>query len=497
MRSISLSGKGLTSPACLRNTFLRYPPPPGAIVSAMLRPPLRAVFAGLLMELPWLGLYAITPLRDHPSEFLGLMLASFAGCCWCFRRLEIEGRSGAAILFGFALVFRFTVLSAPPDQSEDVYRYLWDARVAASGVSPFAYPPDADELRALRDSQIYPKLNSKPYVTAYPPVSQLLFRASYSLFGPKVTAMKAVFGILEFAALLLLWALSRRLGAPRVNLLLIAWNPFFIFEFWHSGHSDSGMVFLTLLAVFLLAASRGVPAMLSYSGAVLSKLHPALWYPVLWRKTRLTAQVACGLSLAGLLAIYFDLPSLWRYVSSLRLYYRLFEFNASIHYLICRLARDLAGTDWNQKTGPALLVLLLAIAFVIWYRFPVRNARDVLHAGFWLMTADLCLSTTVHPWYLSWAALALPLFPYAFMFWWTGAAFLSYIAYSYRPVYEPPWVLLLEYLPMYALLTWEIWHRRPLLPWILRKNPEGSHHGAASSQDGESDSLARFSHQDP
>ena len=88
------------------------------------------------------------------------------------------------------------------------------------------------------------------------------------------------------------------------------------------------------------------------------------------------------------------------------------------------------------------------------------------------MTADLCLATTVHPWYLSWAAVALPFFPYAFMIYWTGACFLSYIAYSYHPVYEPAWVLLVEYLPVYGFMGWEIWRRRPLLlNWIERRNP--------------------------
>ena len=79
------------------------------------------------------------------------------------------------------------------------------------------------------------------------------------------------------------------------------------------------------------------------------------------------------------------------------------------------------------------------------------------------MTADLCLATTAHPWYLGWAAFALPLFPYAFMTYWTGAGFLSYLAYAYHPVYEPAWVLLLEYIPVYGLMAWEIRKQRPMM----------------------------------
>jgi len=94
----------------------------------------------------------------------------------------------------------------------------------------------------------------------------------------------------------------------------------------------------------------------------------------------------------------------------------------------------------------------------------------VLHAGFWIMTADLCLATTVHPWYLSWAALALPVFPYLFMLYWTGAVFLSYLAYQYRPVYEHTWPLLIQYLPMYALMAYEIYRGGPLLEHRFDRN---------------------------
>ena len=127
------------------------------------------------------------------------------------------------------------------------------------------------------------------------------------------------------------------------------------------------------------------------------------------------------------------------------------------------------GESWDQKTGVYLGVGLLAACIVIWRRFPVRDGRSLLHAAFWISTADLCLATTVHPWYLAWAAFALPVFPYAFMFYWTGACFLSYIAYQYRPVFEPSWVLLVEYLPMYALMAWEISRGGPLLDRLPRR----------------------------
>ncbi len=320
----------------------------------------------------------------------------------------------------------------------------------------------------MRDATIFPMLNSKAYVTAYPPFSQLLFRGTFALFGDAVLPMKAVFSAFEFLALIVAWRLLTALRQPLEPLLLVAWNPFFIFEFSHSGHSDSAMLFFVLLSVFLLHRLKLSGSLVSYAGAVLSKLHHALWFPLYlgragWRAC--LSGVAAGLALS---ALYFTPRTLLDYVHSLRLYYRLFEFNASIHYLLRYIGLELFGESWDQATGVYLGAVLLVVSALIWRYFPVRDARSLLHAGFWITTADLCLATTVHPWYLSWAALALPVFPYAFMLYWTGASFLSYMAYQYRPVFEPGWVLLVEYLPMYALMVWEISRRGPLLdrlPW--------------------------------
>jgi hypothetical protein len=438
----------------------------------MRKPWVRLIWMGIFLEFVWLAICSLGPLREHTERFLILILLAFTLCLWTFLRIPVRTKPALLLVLGFALLFRLTVLFAPPYQSEDVYRYIWDARTASMGINPYAYSPDAPELEKLRDDTIYPMINSKPYITAYPPLSQILFRLSYEIFGARVTAMKAVFSLLEFVAVLLAWRLLVLWKFSTQPLLLMAWHPFFIFEFSHSGHSDSAMIFLILLSIYLLSRNRKGWAMSAYAGAVLAKLHPAIWFPLFVKRVHwkaLGSGLAVGLAL--MLFYFSSVEALLRYLNSLRLYFQLFEFNASIHYLIRFIGRAGFNESWNKLIGPYLAAMLIVIAILIIWRFPVRNARDLLHAGFWLMVADLCLATTVHPWYLSWAALALPFFPYAFMFYWTGASFLSYIAYSFNPVYEPAWVLLIEYIPVYAFMAWEIRQGRPLLDsWIQRRN---------------------------
>ena len=418
--------------------------------------------AGTALESIWIATCALQPLRDNSEAFIGLMLAAFAICVCCFLSIPMPDHLTTMLVLGFGLVFRVTLIPAPPDQSEDIYRYLWDARVAAHGIDPYAYPPSAPELAPLAKTAIYPPLNSKHYRTAYPPLSQVLFRVSYTLFGERVVPLKAAFSLLEFLSVIIAWRLLIDFGRNAEPLYLMAWNPFFIFEFSHSGHSESLMMFLTLLSVYLLCRRRRSAAMVSYAGAVLSKLHPAFWFPLFLRRAGVKAGaigVAAGLLLVSL---FFTPASLISYLRSLQAYVRLFEFNASIHYLFVFLGRTLLQQSWEQLAGPFLAVAFLVLTAVICWKFPMRDERDLLHALFWIATADLCLATTVHPWYLSWAAAALFLFPYAFMTYWTGAVFLTYFAYAYRPVYEPAWVLLVEYLPMYGLMFWEILRGGPL-----------------------------------
>jgi hypothetical protein len=429
---------------------------------------------GIAQEMLWIGIISLGPLREHTGPFLALIFAAFILCIWTYFRLPIRTRQATWFVLGFALLFRFTLIFAPPYQSEDLYRYIWDARVSSRGINPYLFPPNAPELENARDSVVYPMINSKPYITAYPPLSQILFRTNFELFGANVTAWKATFSLLEFLAVIVVWRLLVFWGKSLQSLLLMAWNPFFIFEFSHSGHSDSLMMLLMLLSIYLLARLRKSFAMVSYAGAVMAKLHPALWFPLFVRRAGwkpALAGLAAGISLA---LIYFNFESWLQYLNSLGLYFRLFEFNASIHYIIRFIGQSALNQSWDKVIGPYLGAVLILIAILISWKFPIRDARDLLHAGFWLTTADLCLATTVHPWYLSWAALALPIFPYAFMVYWTGACFLSYFAYSYHPVYEPAWALLLEYIPVYGLMAWELWRRRPLMEvWLQEKGIKG------------------------
>ncbi|NWG14294.1 MAG: DUF2029 domain-containing protein, partial [Acidobacteria bacterium] len=308
----------------------------------MTRRLLPAIAAGTALEAIWVSLYWISPLRENSEWFVASMLAAFAVCVASFLLIPIPDRRSVWVILAFGFAFRMTALSAHPDQSEDVYRYLWDARVAVRGLDPYAYPPNAPETESLRDTPIYDPLNSKSYVTAYPPLSQLIFRTVYSLFGERITPMKAVFSLFEFASLVLAWRLLSALNLRLEPLFLMAWNPLFVFEFSHSGHSDSAALFLVLLCAWLVHRGRAAWAGAAFSGAVLAKLHPALWLPILLRTAGWRAFAGVLVSGSILTGCYFNASTLVAYIRSLKAYVQVFEFNASAYYLIRRVAAHVA-----------------------------------------------------------------------------------------------------------------------------------------------------------
>ncbi|MFP5375860.1 MAG: hypothetical protein ACLGIO_03640, partial [Acidimicrobiia bacterium] len=84
-----------------------------------------------------------------------------------------------------AVAIRAAALTAPPNMSDDLYRYAWDAKVQLSGVDPYERPPLDPELAPLRERWLFPdlaesdatRINRPAVRTIYPPLAQAWFVA--------------------------------------------------------------------------------------------------------------------------------------------------------------------------------------------------------------------------------------------------------------------------------------------------------------------------------
>jgi hypothetical protein len=201
---------------------------------------------------------------------------------------NVPARTGLLVILGLALVMRLLLVGQEPFLSNDLYRYIWDGRVQAAGVNPYAYVPADPALAALRDGAIYPRINRADYaVTAYPPVAQMFFLAVTRL-AETLTMMRLAMIACEFVIVAAVIDLLRRLDLPVTGVVAYAWHPLAIWEIANSAHVEALMLALMMAGVWLLVCARRVLGAIAMALAMLVKPYalfalPAFWRPWDWR----------------------------------------------------------------------------------------------------------------------------------------------------------------------------------------------------------------------
>lgn len=343
-----------------------------------------------------------------------------------------------ALVLAVGLVPRALLLPAEATLSEDLYRYLWDGRLAAEGTNPYSRPPSDPAFAGLRDG-LYERLNHAQVPTIYPPGAQLLFAIAWELGGTPL-AWKLVLFALEGALVAGLLLLLGRRRLPRERLLLYYWNPLVVVECYGQGHVDLAAAAFLVTALVLLERRpsrwRAAAGGLAFGASVLVKLVPLLLVPALVRRRAWIALAAAG-ALALLLYLPFRSAGtmLWE---GLGVYARHWEFNGPAYSMIRPLFPD--GDAPRLVLAAALAIALAAIAW---------RARTLTGAALASWIAFVLLSPTVYPWYLVPAVALLPLHADAGLLVLSGTIALSYLP---LPVFRisgiwslPAWIPWAEY----------------------------------------------------
>ncbi|HEX3425778.1 MAG TPA: glycosyltransferase 87 family protein [Acidimicrobiales bacterium] len=190
---------------------------------------------------------------------------------------RLPPRAAPALIVAAGIALRVAALAGPPTTSDDLYRYSWDGRVQAAGVDPYASPPDAPQLAALREPWLWPdaatchamgkgapctRINRPSDRTIYPPAAEAWFALVYKFAGVgaryktwQVAGLLAEVGTLG----LLVVALRRWHRDPRW-VALYALCPAPVIEFVNNGHVDALAVVLIVAALVVAAPRAGAAA---------------------------------------------------------------------------------------------------------------------------------------------------------------------------------------------------------------------------------------------
>jgi Glycosyltransferase family 87 len=252
---------------------------------------------------------SLNPAHVRQLPLIALGWIAFLTAAWLLRKVRV--RTAVALILLGGIGIQIAAVSAPPQLSDDVYRYIWDGRVQAAGIDPYAYVPTAGQLTGLRDeflwhrgarhciSQAYvsshpaadlvagcTRINRPAVPTIYPPVAEAYFLGVHYLPGADdsttpIEACTALVAVLT--TVLLLFGLGR-LGRDVRMAALWAWCPTVALEAGNSAHVDVVAVSIAAAALLVLATAGGRTRRTILGGvllglAIATKVTPALTVP--------------------------------------------------------------------------------------------------------------------------------------------------------------------------------------------------------------------------
>lgn len=354
--------------------------------------------SGLVALLLLLGFSGqIESLSSDSISVIGAFVLTGVACLWLWAFFpDIRNtRTQTIFILLVSILPRLALIDFPV--SDDVNRYLWEGNLVLHSENPYTAPADAVMWNGYHDA-FWDGMNHKDRLTAYPPLSLLVF-GSLSALGYHPLMFKLAFVLADIGVIALLIQLLKGRGLPIRNVLLYALNPVSLFAFAGEAHFDSLFLF-ALVASFLAWEKKyynwfwlllGISIQLKFISIALVPLFlfkqrsfkflwilPALILPSVPFSRELGNFILGGLFFTGSTA-----------------------HNASIHYLLTQITGsiEVAGLI-------SLLTLMMVIAFV------TVKSKDTLKGAFSILAAVVMLSSVVHYWYLSWLLPGLVMFPH-------------------------------------------------------------------------------------
>ena len=420
---------------------------------------------GLGLLIPYLYALSLRDLRQHTLEFEVTFFAAFllyAGATVWAVRTDAISRSALVAVFLLAAAMQAILVFARPTLSDDMYRYVWDGRVQAQGISPYRYPPDAPELETLRDGKVWRFINRKNVVTVYPPGAELAFALLWRVWPDSVRWFQIAAALGGLLAGGLLVGLLRAVGRSAARVVVFLWSPLLVFETAHAAHVDALILPLLVGAWWARVRERDglVGVLLGLATAI--KFYPAILLPALWRprhsRGRWQLPLAFFLTIVACYLPYLVISG--KQVIGYLPYYFKERFNMGLAgELVPRFVRW--GIDPHQ--GMFVLTAGVLIILGVWMVLrPATDGEEAVRRCIWLIGAFTILTQNLFSWYMLWLLPLIAIFLQsgrlfglradAWTGWWLfcGLVALSYtFFFEWRPVRVALWV---QFLPLYGFL---------------------------------------------
>ena len=427
------------------------------------------------------------------TDYTKLVLL-YAGLFSLFYKLIQFMKHDFKFLVVISVVFRLLFLFSIPNLSQDFYRFIWDGRMILEGFNPYLYTVDSfinsgqsPVNQALELHEGMGALSASHY-TNYPPINQLCFVIAGIFAGNNILGSVIVMRLLIIAAdigiLYFGKKLLTQLKLPIHNIFWYLLNPFIIIELAGNLHFEAVMIFFLVWGLYLLKMGKWQLAAIVFALSISIKLIPLIFLPIFFQYfmkkdhafsmnnnssntilSRLFRLVLFYFIIIGVVIILF-LPFLSydfinNYAETVGLWFRNFEFNASLYYLAREYGYTYRGFNEIAVIGKIIPLVVLFFTLVITFFRKNKTGIELITAMLFVLTFYYFTATTIHPWYIA-TLLILSIFTrYKFPLVWSFIIIISYLAYANSNNIENLWIIGFEYVVVYSVFFWEIFKKNP------------------------------------
>ncbi len=364
-----------------------------------------------------------------------------------------------------SLLFRLIPLFSIPALSDDFYRFIWDGRLWAAGINPFAGLPgeflNNTSLESMGISkELFSLLNSPTHYTVYPPVPQYINWLTAKLFSNNITysvyLMHSITIGFDMVSLILIYKLLKKYKLKSYMLGLYAFNPLVIIELAANLHHEVFMITFLLGFLFYASTSRMPHAAVMLALSVASKLLPLMFLPVILLKQKKSWQFFIIFSLISILLFLplIDASFIKGMQNSLTLYYQNFEFNAGIYYLLRQIGYWFYGYNAIATIGKFLFAIsIISILAISYYCNKIKASYHFTFTMVYLVF--VFFSLILHPWYIILLVALTPFTKFKFPIVWSFFIFLTYLGYNQNEFLENYYIVTLEFLAVIIAILYD------------------------------------------
>ncbi len=374
---------------------------------------------------------------------------------WQISLLQIP-RNYIYYLTAAIIILRIVFIPVHPVGSDDFYRYIWDGKVQANGINPYEYSPNDSALISLHTDILPKKVNHADMKTLYPPLTEILFYAAFIISGESYFGLKIILLLFELMTLWGIFLILNKLKIDKKYLLLYAFSPLPIFQFFIDSHADGfGLAFI-IFAIFFYLDKKKIISYILIGLSICIKPIGLLLIPLLLFTEKSFTERLKIIFIPAFICIAMYIP----YTFSGEPFQALIKFteNWTFNGIVFDIFNSFMHN--NQKVR-----LICGIIYLFIFLFIVISKKDLLEKIYLSIFLLLIFSPVVHPWYVCWLAVLLPFVPR-----WSGIFYVSLISltaitdlnYQLSGVWkEYTIVLILEYVPVVSIFLFELFRREP------------------------------------